>query len=130
MYISCEESTHVASVYQRYSETIVQCFMLYIFNFKLHSMLIVSNRVIFFFSISISSFKMIGLAQGPGPCVSRRAAIESSDIETFIAVKSPSLITSSYFLSLCVFADNEIEVLKFVGPLTAEAPISRSAWSQ
>lgn len=77
---------------------------------------------------------MIGLAQGPGPCVSRRSTIESttnvSDIESIFAVQSSSIITSSYFLSLREFVDNEIEVLKFVGPQIAEAPISRSAWSQ
>lgn len=74
---------------------------------------------------------MIGLAQGPGPCVSRRTVIQSSNVNQFASfVGASSVVIPSNRLSLCVSIDNQIEVLRTVGPLIAAAQISRSAWSQ
>lgn len=93
----------------------------------------------FSFLFSIYRIKMIGLAQGPGPCVSRHFANSSATVHynkhSIAAVnchKTSGFIVCSTFISssLCPLIDYEIEVLRFVGPLTAEAPISRSAWSQ
>lgn len=79
---------------------------------------------------------MIGLAQGPGPCVSRRS------IETIFSVPIVQSVNNEYasfhhllaiplsISFLCTLTDYEKEVSELVGPLTAEAPISQSAWSQ
>lgn len=90
---------------------------------------------------------MIGFAQGREPGVSRRviATLESIfntqivSLSTSAAssVSSTNLENAKHlekascnFLSLCAPFDNEIEVLEFVGSLTASAQISQSAWSQ
>lgn len=98
------------------------------------------------FAFFLFSFKMIGLAQGPGPCDSRRyvnssrPATPSSASSICQSVHSNVLhncfestefiVSSTSVSSLCTLTDYEKEVLRLVGPLTAEAPISRSAWSQ
>ena len=94
---------------------------------------------------------MIGLAQGPGPCVTRRNRyfVNQLSKSTLSIVSSVSLSSSasgncirynevfpnnnlvSTTLSVSsLLANYEKEVLRLVGPLTAAAPIFRSAWSQ
>lgn len=100
----------------------------------LHHSFIAFAFILCLFLSSISSIKMIGLAQGPGPCVSRRSVFESSlscvNIHQFASIAGTSSVVSPNCLSLCVSTDNQIEVLRSVGPLIAAAQISRSAWSQ
>lgn len=98
-------------------------------------------KFVFFFC----SFKMIGLAQGPGPCDSRRYVNSSetnspatpliNNFSQIISTNNKNHYNELYLhtTSLSSFrthTDYEKEVLRLVGPLTAEAPISRSAWSQ
>ena len=86
---------------------------------------------------------MIGLAQGPGPCVSSHVDIASSSLFVNIVLSKLSssalllkenrnitLSVLSNFISHSFNNKRDSDVLKFVGPLKAAAPISLSAWIQ
>lgn len=80
---------------------------------------------LYFFFLSIFSFKMIGLAQGPRPC-ELRCNIELAFAFYFYF----TLICLLSVFSSCCLLFNKRKVLRFEGPLKALAHISSSAWSQ